>query len=146
MKILVVNPNTSSAMTEAIARAARQAARAGTEVDCVSPDFGSRLIEGHAEEATAAAATLEAIARECDRDEAFVIACFGDPGLAASRELADVPVIGIAEAAMHLSCLVAHRFSIVSVLPRVKPMLLDRPAVPAGQSLRIDPHYGPGCP
>ncbi|MDP9367604.1 MAG: aspartate/glutamate racemase family protein [Chloroflexota bacterium] len=65
------------------------------------------------------------IARERDRYEAFVIACFGDPGLAASRELVDVPVIGIAGAAIHLSCLVAHQFSIVSVLPRVKPMLLD---------------------
>ncbi len=80
------------------------------------------------------------IARERDRYETFVIACFGDPGLAASQELANVPVIGITEAAMHLSCLLTHQFSIVSVLPQVKPMLLDRPAVPAGQSLRIDPH------
>ncbi|MCC6791183.1 MAG: Asp/Glu/hydantoin racemase, partial [Thermomicrobiales bacterium] len=45
--------------------------------------------------------------------------------MAAAREVVDVPVIGIAEAAMHLSCFVAHRFSIVTVLPRVVPMLHD---------------------
>ena len=46
------------------------------------------------------------------------IACFGDPGLLAARELAQGPVIGIAEAAMHLATLVATRFSIVTTLPR----------------------------
>jgi len=47
-----------------------------------------------------------------------VIACFGDPGLLAARELAQGPVIGIAEAAMHMATLVATRFSIVTTLPR----------------------------
>ncbi len=47
-----------------------------------------------------------------------VIACFGDPGLLAARELASGPVIGIAEAAMHTATLVATRFSIVTTLPR----------------------------
>jgi allantoin racemase len=47
-----------------------------------------------------------------------VIACFGDPGLLAARELADKPVVGIAEAAMHMATLVATRFSIVTTLPR----------------------------
>jgi Asp/Glu/hydantoin racemase len=47
-----------------------------------------------------------------------VIACFGDPGLLAARELAQGPVVGIAEAAMHMATLVATRFSIVTTLPR----------------------------
>ncbi len=47
-----------------------------------------------------------------------MIACFGDPGLLAARELAQGPVIGIAEAAMHMATMVATRFSIVTTLPR----------------------------
>lgn len=47
-----------------------------------------------------------------------MIACFGDPGLLAARELAQGPVVGIAEAAMHMATLVATRFSIVTTLPR----------------------------
>ncbi|MCC6791184.1 MAG: hypothetical protein IT336_05840 [Thermomicrobiales bacterium] len=81
MRILVVNPNTSDAMTASIAQAARAvAARGGTVVDYVGAPFGPRSIEGHAEEAIAAAATVEVIARERDEYDAFVVACFGDPG------------------------------------------------------------------
>ncbi len=50
--------------------------------------------------------------------DGHVIACFGDPGLLAARELAQGPVIGIAEAAMHMATMVATRFSIVTTLPR----------------------------
>jgi allantoin racemase len=125
MKLLVINPNTSPSMTTQIGLLAMRAARTGTDVTCMSPDFGPRSIEGHVEEAIAAAATLEVVARERDAFDAFVIACFGDPGLSAARELTSAPVVGIAEAAMLLSTLVAHRFSIVTVIPRVIPLLED---------------------
>ena len=38
---------------------------------------------------------------EAEGVDGHVIACFGDPGLLAARELARGPVLGIAEAAMH---------------------------------------------
>ncbi|MFI2347471.1 aspartate/glutamate racemase family protein [Streptomyces sp. NPDC019443] len=46
------------------------------------------------------------------------MACFGDPGLDAARELAAGPVIGIAEAAMHTAVLLGRSFSIVTTLSR----------------------------
>ena len=49
MKILVINPNTSSAMTEAIAQACRDVAAPGTEIVAVQPSFGPLSIEGHFE-------------------------------------------------------------------------------------------------
>jgi hypothetical protein len=76
-------------------------------------------IEGHFDEAIAAVGVLEQI--QAGRQQGVsghVIACFGDPGLLAARELAQGPVIGIAEAAMHMATLVATRFSIVTTLPR----------------------------
>jgi allantoin racemase len=54
-----------------------------------------------------------------------VIACYGDPALAACREIAAVPVIGTAEASSHMASLVAYKWSIVTVLPRIKPLLED---------------------
>ena len=49
MRILVLNPNTSTAMTAEIAAAARSAARPDTEIICMSPHFGSAAIDSSAE-------------------------------------------------------------------------------------------------
>jgi allantoin racemase len=125
MRILVINPNTTGSMTEAIGVAARQYALPSTEVECVSAPWGPRSIEGHFEEVLAAAATVEVVAANRKDFDAFVIACYGDPGLFAAREIADVPVLGIAEASMLTACTLAHRFSVVTVIPRIVPMLHD---------------------
>jgi allantoin racemase len=55
--------------------------------------------------------------------DAYVIACFGDPGLFAARELARGPVIGIAEAAMHAASVLAPGFSVVTTLGRTRGMV-----------------------
>jgi allantoin racemase len=125
MRILVINPNTSEEMTSDIGDAASRYARADTEIETVCPDWGPRSIEGHYEDYVAAVATLDVIRERAGGFDGVVIACFGDPGLPAARELSPVPVVGIAEAAMLTACMVAHRFSIVTVLPRVKPFLED---------------------
>ncbi|PWC17837.1 allantoin racemase [Brenneria corticis] len=117
--IQVINPNTSLPMTETIARAAREAASPNSEIVAVSPAQGAPSIESHFDEAVAAVGVLEQIkAGRAQGVSGHVIACFGDPGLLAARELAQGPVVGIAEAAMHMATLVATRFSIVTTLPR----------------------------
>ena len=125
MRILVINPNTREEMTGDMGDAARRYARADTEIETVCPDWGQLSIEGHYEDYVAAVATLEVIRERAADFDGVVIACFGDPGLPAARELSSVPVVGIAEAAMLTACTVAHRFSIVTVLPRVRPFLED---------------------
>ncbi|MFP1893257.1 aspartate/glutamate racemase family protein [Lonsdalea quercina] len=117
--IQVINPNTSREMTETIGSSARRAAHAGTEILSVCASHGAPSIEGHADEAIAALGVLEQIRQgRAQGVHGHVIACFGDPGLLAARELAAAPVVGIAEAAMHMATLVATRFSIVTTLPR----------------------------
>lgn len=125
MRILVINPNTSKAMTDDIAETARRYARPDTEIVAKSPSFGPRSIEGHFEESIAAMATVEEVAKNRDDYDAFVVACFGDPGVYACREVTDKPVIGIAEAAMRMSGFLGHSFSIVTVLDRTKPLMED---------------------
>ncbi len=60
----------------------------------------------------------EVLAGEKEGTDAYVIACFGDPGLLAARELTRAPVIGIAEAAFHMASLISTRFSVVTTLSR----------------------------
>jgi allantoin racemase len=125
MRLLVINPNTTEEMTRDIGEAARRYARPGTTIEAVSPEWGPRSIEGHYEEIVAAAATLDVVRERAADFDGVIIACYGDPGLAAAREISPVPVVGIAEASMLTACTVAHSFSIVTVLERVKPMLDD---------------------
>jgi allantoin racemase len=119
VKILVINPNTTDAMTALISRAAEAAAGPGTEVHAVQPSFGAPAIEGQHDDVWAAAGVTEQVREGVARGmDAFVIACFGDPGLHAARELAAGPVVGLAEAAFHMASLVATRFSVVTTLTR----------------------------
>ena len=119
MKIRVINPNTTWSMTEKIGAAARAVARPGTEIVAVSPATGPVSIESHYDEALAAVGLLQEIAAgEREGCDGYVIACFGDPGLKAARELARGPVIGIAEAAMHAASFLGARFSVVTTLER----------------------------
>lgn len=117
--IQVINPNTSVGMTETIGAAARAVAAPGTDILAVCPGSGVPSIEGHFDEVIAALGVLEQVkAGRQQGVDGHIIACFGDPGLLAARELAQAPVVGIAEAAMHMATLVATRFSIVTTLPR----------------------------
>ena len=119
MRIDVINPNTTAAMTAAIGRAAEAVAAPGTRIVASQPAFGAPSIEGHHDDVWAAAGvTAQVRAGQADGADAFVIACFGDPGLAAARELATGPVIGIAEAAFHCASLLATGFSVVTTLER----------------------------
>ena len=119
MKILLVNPNTSVPMTASIAAAAREVAAAGTEIVPVQPSFGPLSIEGHYDEAFAAAGVAEQVRLAVSwRPDAVVVACFGDPGLDAAREVVDAPVLGIAEAAFHAASFLATGFSVVTTMTR----------------------------
>lgn len=119
MRIKVINPNTTASMTAKIGACARAAARAGSEIVAVSPAMGPASIESHYDEALAVPGLLQEIAAgEREGFDGYVIACFGDPGLKAARELARGPVVGIAEAAMHLASMVGTRFSVVTTLGR----------------------------
>jgi allantoin racemase len=115
----VINPNTTASMTQLIGAAAQAVASPGTVVEAVNPATGPVSIESHYEEALAVPGLLAEIARgEREGVSAYVVACFGDPGLDAARELAQGPVIGIAEAGMHAAAFLGRGFSVVTTLAR----------------------------
>jgi len=119
MRMLVLNPNTSTAMTAAIGRAAQAAASPGSEVLALQPEFGPLSIEGHFEETIAAAGVAALLGSAAvPAHDAAIIACFGDPGLDAAREVSTAPVLGIAEAAFHAASMLATGFSVVTTMKR----------------------------
>lgn len=119
MHIRVINPNTTQAMTDTIGTAAKAVAASGTRISATQPDSGPVSIESHFDEAVSVLGVLDEIrAGEREGVDAYIIACFGDPGLNAARELTRAPVIGIAEAAFHAATLISTRFSVVTTLPR----------------------------
>ncbi|MDR3516329.1 MAG: aspartate/glutamate racemase family protein [Azospirillaceae bacterium] len=124
MRILVVNPNTSAAMTARIGAAAQEAAAADTMITAVNPSMGPASIEGYYDEAFAVPGLLEEIAAgERAGCDGAVIACFDDTGLDAARSLAAIPVVGICEAALALAALLGTRCSVVTTLSRSIPPL-----------------------
>jgi allantoin racemase len=121
MNIVVINPNTTAAMTHRVAATARAVANAGTHIIAINPSAGPASIEGYADEAMAVPHMLQALFSEQARDPSiagYVIACFDDTGLDAARCVLNAPVVGIGEAACHLASLLAARFSVVTTLSR----------------------------
>ena len=126
MLLKVINPNTTASMTAKIAEAARAVAGFGTEIIAVSPAAGPVSIEGVYDEALCVPGILAEIrSGVADGADAFVIACFDDPGLHAARSMTDRPVLGIAEAAMHVASMVAAGFTIVTTTRNAIPVMED---------------------
>ena len=124
MRIKVINPNTDEQMTESIRVTAERCCEKGTEIIAVHSPIGPQSIENYFDEYLAIPGVLQEIIKG-DKEEdidAYVIACFDDPGVPAAREITDKPVIGIAEAAMATMRFIAPSFSIITVLDRSKHM------------------------
>lgn len=113
MRILLINPNTTASITDRLAAYARSIAGDAATFVPVTARFGPRYIASRAASAIAAHAALDALAAHADGCDGVYLACFGDPGLPALREVSPVPVVGMAEAACRAAAR-SGRFSIVT--------------------------------
>ncbi|MBV7521339.1 aspartate/glutamate racemase family protein [Ensifer sp. ENS12] len=126
MRLLLINPNSTRSMTEQAHRSAERVAAPHTLLESINPTSSPASIEGHADEAMAVPAMLAEVRKgEMRGIDAYVIACFDDPGLGAAREIARGPVIGICQAAVQVAMNIATRFTIITTLPRSVPIIED---------------------
>jgi allantoin racemase len=121
VKILLLNPNTTAAVTDLLYAAGTRVASPGTELVAATAKRGVPYIATRAEAQIGGAITLELLAEAGSSVDAAIIAAFGDPGLFGARELFDIPVVGLAEAAMLTACMVGQRFSIVTFARALAP-------------------------
>jgi allantoin racemase len=122
-EILLINPNTTQSITDLVLRTAKGFASEGTTLRAVTGAFGPRYIASRVGYAIAGHAAVDAFANDRAHKDAVVLACFGDPGLEALKEIAGVPVVGMADASILQACALSRRFSIVTGGERWKPML-----------------------
>lgn len=117
MKILLLNPNMTQAMTDNMAAITRDAVGDAAEIIPVTASKGFPYIASRAEAQIAGGLVLEMIAEHANEVDAVVIAAFGDPGLAGARELFDLPIVGMAEAAVMTAALLGDTFAVVTFSP-----------------------------
>ena len=124
--LLLINPNTSAEVTALLARHAQALAPPGGRCDALTAPFGAAYIASQA--AADVAQRAVPAAWEAYRasggaaPDAVLVACFGDPGVAALRALTSVPVLGLAEVAMRAAAGLG-RYAVVTGGAAWGPML-----------------------
>lgn len=121
--IVLINPNCTSSMTDAMLVAARKTAPTADFIGWTSHD-GPAAIEGRDDGVAATGPLLELVRKASDAGAtAIIIGCFDDTGLDQARAISACPVFGIGQAAYHMAALAGARFSVVTTLPVSTPVL-----------------------
>lgn len=121
MRILLLNPNTSKDITDLLVSAGSKAASPGTDLVPLTAPRGVPYIATRAEAQIGGATAIELLAEHKHNVDAAIIAAFGDPGLFGARELFDIPIVGMAEAAMLTACMLGRRFCLVTFARALEP-------------------------
>jgi allantoin racemase len=127
-RLLLINSNTTASLTARLHQ--RACAFLGTSwtITAETASFGSPYITQRTDVVVAGHAALAAVDKAMKADDQFdacLIACFGEPGIAAAREVLPFPVVGIAEASVLCALQVGRRYAVVTVGERWPAMIED---------------------
>jgi allantoin racemase len=126
MKIRVVVPLISDVFNEEVLKEAAAFKAPDTNIDVVNVDRGPASIESRYDDALATIGIMEKVKQaRVDGCDGVFIDCFGDPGVDVCRELVDIPVVGAFQPAALTACLIAGKWSVVTVLKNVLPLITD---------------------
>ena len=122
MRILVINPNSTEAVTRGIDEAVEPLRiPGGPGIDCVTLKEGPPGIETQQHVDGVVSPLLSLIQRNEQQYAAFVIACYSDPGLHSLREATRKPVLGISECGILTALTLGHRFGVIAILQKSIP-------------------------
>lgn len=155
MRLLLINANTDQAITARLVALAQAAAGTGVQIEGATARFGARYIGTRSAAAIAGHAVLDALAHalaEAPVPAAVLLACFGDPGIGALREVSPAPVVGMAEASILAAAALGGRIALLTGGSRWVPMLAEyaaaigfagrvvvRGIAPTGDAIAADP-------
>jgi allantoin racemase len=98
----------------------------GTEIEVVNLAKGPASVESRYDDAVA---TPDVLSKVREAEEAgfngVIVDCFGDVGVKAAREISNIPVVGAGEASMVFAAALGERFSVITVLKNLVPILSD---------------------
>src|SRR4026209_366690 len=122
MRILVINPNSTEAVTRGIDQAVEPLRMAGgPAVDCVTLKEGPPGIETQQHVDGVVSPLLKLVREKETEYAAFVIACYSDPGLHSVREATKKPVLGISECGILTALTLGHKFGVIAILEKSIP-------------------------
>jgi allantoin racemase len=125
MKILIANPNTTQAVTDAVLAEARHHAAPGTDIIGATGRFGVGIVSTEAENTIAGHAALDLLANHAGQVDAAILAISFDTALTAAQELMPFPVLGMTASALHTACLIGPRFGLITFGSSSRSVLLD---------------------
>ena len=114
-ELVVINPNSSTTVTDGIDRAVEPLRAWGIPIRCLTLAEGPPGIETQMQ-ADLTIPHMINLAQAQENAAGFVIACFSDPGLHALRDATDKPVVGIQEAAVMTALTLGQRFGVIAIL------------------------------
>ncbi|KIT17951.1 aspartate/glutamate racemase family protein [Jannaschia aquimarina] len=124
MAVILINPNSTEAMTGTMLEAARAAAPAGMQIEGWTSHDGPPAIQGAEDGRRAEAPLLDLVRRAAGQGaDGIVIGCFDDTALHRAALIAPCPVIGIGQAAFNACALRGWRFGVVTTLPVSVPII-----------------------
>lgn len=121
MRILIINPNTSEGVRRRLETAALSAGDLDDKIQAVCAPSGIDLIVSEADQKQAAGAVLECAMTHKDRFDGIIIGSFGDTGIELVRDNIDLPIVGIAEAALNAALSLDGRPTIISFSETMRP-------------------------
>jgi Asp/Glu/hydantoin racemase len=117
MRILVINPNSTEAVTRGIDEAVEPLRMAGgPAIECVTLAQGPPGIETQQHVDGVVPHLLSLVSQREKHHAAFVIACYSDPGLHSLREATRKPVLGISECGILTALTLGQRFGVIAIL------------------------------
>jgi Asp/Glu/hydantoin racemase len=115
-KILVINPNSTEAVTRGIDEACDPLRMSGApQIECMTLKEGPAGVETQ-QHVDGVVAPLLKLIREKDDYAAYVIACYSDPGLHTLREATKKPVLGISECGILTALTLGQKFGVIAIL------------------------------
>jgi allantoin racemase len=121
-KILVINPNSTEAVTRGIDEAcAPLRIPGGPQIDCVTLKEGPPGIETQQHVDGVISPLLSLVLKNEKKYSAFVIACYSDPGLHSVREATKKPVLGISECGILTALTLGQKFGVIAILKQSIP-------------------------
>ena len=116
-RILVINPNSTQAVTDGIDRALQPLRLAGGPLfECVTLREGPPGIQSQRDVDGVVGPLTRLIGERQTDCDAFVIACYSAPGLHSAREVTRKPVLGISECGVLTALTLGHRFGVIAIL------------------------------
>src|SRR6185503_3334553 len=120
--ILVINPNSTEAVTRGIDEAcAPLRIDGGPRIEAMTLKEGPPGIETQQHVDSVVVPLTKTVASFDGKYDAFVIACYSDPGLHSVREATRKPVLGISECGILTALTLGHRFGVIAILQQSIP-------------------------